>query len=104
MISLPNDRAFNLQKSFLPNLILPFAKRLKLPALRKRIVAERLCGDLSKQKNSLADATDMRIAKGVSVHPWGVEPQSSEPESDILSIELRVQISDFALAKVQNKY
>ena len=25
------------------------------------------------------------------VHPWGVEPQSSEPESEILSIELRVQ-------------
>lgn len=25
------------------------------------------------------------------VHPWGVEPQSSEPESDILSIELRVR-------------
>ena len=24
------------------------------------------------------------------VFPWGVEPQSSEPESDILSIELRV--------------
>ncbi len=24
------------------------------------------------------------------VHPWGVEPQSSEPESEILSIELRV--------------
>ena len=23
------------------------------------------------------------------VSPWGVEPQSSEPESDILSIELR---------------
>ncbi len=27
------------------------------------------------------------------VHPWGVEPQSSEPESEILSIELRVPIS-----------
>ena len=26
----------------------------------------------------------------ILVHPWGVEPQSSEPESDILSIELRV--------------
>lgn len=25
------------------------------------------------------------------VHPWGVEPQSLEPESNILSIELRVQ-------------
>ena len=27
--------------------------------------------------------------KGEFVRPWGVEPQSSEPESDILSIELR---------------
>lgn len=27
------------------------------------------------------------------VHPWGVEPQSSEPESDILSIELWVLFS-----------
>ena len=26
------------------------------------------------------------------VNPWGVEPQSKEPESFILSIELRVQI------------
>ena len=25
------------------------------------------------------------------VNPWGVEPQSKEPESFILSIELRVQ-------------
>ena len=25
------------------------------------------------------------------VRPWGVEPQSSEPESDILSIELQVR-------------
>ncbi len=27
---------------------------------------------------------------GLIVHPWGVEPQSSEPESGILSIELWV--------------
>ena len=27
-----------------------------------------------------------------SVHPAGIEPTSSEPESGILSIELRVQI------------
>ena len=27
-----------------------------------------------------------------SVHPWGVEPQSSEPESGILSIELWVLV------------
>ena len=26
------------------------------------------------------------------VHPWGVEPQSKEPESFILSIELRVPL------------
>ena len=26
-----------------------------------------------------------------NVNPWGVEPQSKEPESFILSIELRVQ-------------
>ena len=28
------------------------------------------------------------------VHPWGVEPQSKEPESFILSIELRVPLND----------
>ncbi len=27
------------------------------------------------------------------VNPWGVEPQSKEPESFILSIELRVQVT-----------
>ena len=27
------------------------------------------------------------------VHPWGVEPQSKEPESFILSIELRVPLN-----------
>ena len=27
------------------------------------------------------------------VNPWGVEPQSKEPESFILSIELRVQMA-----------
>ena len=31
-------------------------------------------------------------AGAIVVHPWGVEPQSSEPESDILSIELRVPV------------
>ena len=30
------------------------------------------------------------------VNPWGVEPQSKEPESFILSIELRVQESRFS--------
>ena len=29
------------------------------------------------------------------VNPWGVEPQSKEPESFILSIELRVQETAF---------
>ncbi len=33
------------------------------------------------------------------VHPWGVEPQSSEPESDILSIELWVHLY-FGMAKI----
>ena len=33
------------------------------------------------------------------VHPWGVEPQSSEPESDILSIELRAHFSDLRWQK-----
>ncbi len=28
------------------------------------------------------------------VHPWGVEPQSKEPESFILSIELRVPLNE----------
>ena len=31
--------------------------------------------------------------KSPCVHPAGIEPTSSEPESDILSIELRVQLS-----------
>ena len=38
------------------------------------------------------------------VNPWGVEPQSKEPESFILSIELRVQYVSFfafAAAKLQ---
>lgn len=35
------------------------------------------------------------------VFPWGVEPQSMEPESIILSIELREQILLFSCAKVQ---
>ena len=38
------------------------------------------------------------------VSPWGVEPQSLEPESNILSIELRrhLQRAIFALCVVQN--
>ena len=31
--------------------------------------------------------------KTIIVNPWGVEPQSKEPESFILSIELRVQMA-----------
>ena len=30
------------------------------------------------------------------VHPWGVEPQSMEPESIILSIELWVHFASFS--------
>ena len=33
-------------------------------------------------------------AKGKEVNPWGVEPQSKEPESFILSIELRVPLGE----------
>ena len=36
------------------------------------------------------------------MNPWGVEPQSKEPESFILSIELRVQDVTFAGNAVQN--
>ena len=36
-----------------------------------------------------------------SVIPWGLEPQSKEPESFILSIELRVRLK-LGRAKVQN--
>lgn len=32
------------------------------------------------------------IAEIFFVFPWGVEPQSSEPESEILSIELRAPV------------
>ncbi len=53
-------------------------------------------------------ATNQPISSHV-VHPWGVEPQSKEPESFILSIELRVPIgkkaiilSPFCVAKVRN--
>lgn len=35
-----------------------------------------------------------------NVRPWGVEPQSKEPESFILSIELRAQISISTLSNV----
>ncbi len=34
------------------------------------------------------------FAEGILVFPKGFEPPSSEPESDILSIELREQFSD----------
>ena len=37
----------------------------------------------------LAPKKNLNLKKGV--HPWGVEPQSMEPESIILSIELRAQ-------------
>ncbi len=40
----------------------------------------------------------MQIAFLVVVRPWGVEPQSTEPESVILSIELRAHIAIFLIA------
>lgn len=39
------------------------------------------------------------IVRLYHVRPWGVEPQSSEPESDILSIELRAHFSDLRWQK-----
>ncbi len=38
---------------------------------------------------------DMEMKEN-KVNPWGVEPQSKEPESFILSIELRVQMAFLA--------
>ena len=38
------------------------------------------------------------------VRPWGVEPQSLEPESNILSIELRAHVFEFADAKVRKNF
>ena len=39
--------------------------------------------------------------KWIFVHPWGVEPQSLEPESNILSIELWVRLrNSFRSTKV----
>ena len=40
------------------------------------------------------------VALFLCVHPWGVEPQSMEPESSILSIELWVPM--FLLDKSNN--
>ena len=45
----------------------------------------------------------VRSIEPLQVHPWGVEPQSLEPESNILSIELRMQIF-LADAKVQKNF
>lgn len=36
------------------------------------------------------------------VHPWGVEPQSLEPESNILSIELRVRFKNLRWQKYRS--
>ena len=43
------------------------------------------------QKNKSANKAKMTKLTDHPVNPWGVEPQSKEPESFILSIELRVQ-------------
>lgn len=48
-----------------------------------------LLGDLIKKK--AANILKINILTAKIVHPWGVEPQSMEPESIILSIELWVQ-------------
>ena len=37
------------------------------------------------------------------VHPWGVEPQSKEPESFILSIELRVPLNEIGKMRLRNE-
>ena len=41
------------------------------------------------------------IVRLYHVRPWGVEPQSKEPESFILSIELRAHRFLFCSAKIQ---
>ena len=66
--------------------------------------------DLSRPKRLEQDKSPIRHQKSntttseilifsyleiVIVNPWGVEPQSKEPESFILSIELRVQETAF---------
>ena len=48
-----------------------------------------LLGDLIKKK--AANILKINILTAKIVHPWGVEPQSMEPESIILSIELWVR-------------
>ena len=45
-----------------------------------------LIGYLTKTKKAVN-----RLICSFFVHPAGIEPTSSEPESDILSIELRAQ-------------
>ena len=40
-------------------------------------------------KKGLRQPLPEEVKRSPAVSPWGVEPQSSEPESDILSIELR---------------
>ena len=46
---------------------------------------------ISPQKNKSANKAKTTKLTDLPVNPWGVEPQSKEPESFILSIELRVQ-------------
>lgn len=46
---------------------------------------------MEKRENPLSM---QKQKKELEVNPRGVEPLSSEPESDILSIELRVHVAD----------
>lgn len=58
-----------------------------------------LLGDLIKKK--AANILKINILTAKIVHPWGVEPQSMEPESIILSIELWVQVFLKTATKIQ---
>ena len=44
------------------------------------------------QKKEKARRSLLFFSSVYVVNPWGVEPQSKEPESFILSIELRVRV------------
>lgn len=55
---------------------------------------------IAPHNNNKKIADDFLTKSSALVHPWGVEPQSMEPESIILSIELWVHFL-FAGTKVQ---
>lgn len=52
----------------------------------------------------ITDILKRHLSHFRNVHPWGVEPQSMEPESIILSIELWVQVSFFYNLKQKYNY